>query len=51
MSKKIIKFTLTTIGLALLVGCITGEVDGVGRFALILGGVVSIYVGFFLKDK
>lgn len=51
MSRKIIKFTLTTMGLALLIGCIAGEIDGVGRFALIFGGVVSIYIGFFIKEK
>lgn len=49
MSRKIIKFALTTMGLALLIGCITGEVDGIGRFALVFGGIVFIYIGFFLK--
>lgn len=51
MSRKIIKFCLTTIGLAILVSCITGEVDGIGRFAMVLSGVVFIYLGYFIKDK
>lgn len=51
MSKNIIKFCLATIGLAILVSCIAGNVDGIGRFAMILSGVVFVYLGFFLKSK
>lgn len=49
MSRKIIKFCLTTIGLAILLACIMEEVDGVGRFAMILSGVLFTYAGLFVK--
>lgn len=52
MSRKIIKFAMTTLGLAILVSCITGEVDGVGRAAMIFSGVFFVYLGYFIKpDK
>lgn len=51
MSRKIVKFCFTTIGLAILVMCIVEEVDGVGRAAMIFSGIISTYIGFFIKDK
>lgn len=51
MSRKILKFAFTTIGLAILVLCITGEVDGVGRAAMIFGGITFTYLGLFIKEK
>lgn len=51
MSKKLIKFVLTTFGLAILVACITTETDGIGRFAMIFSGVFFTYLGFFVKEK
>lgn len=51
MSRRIIKFVLTTIGVAILTLCITGEVDGVGRGAMVISGIVSIYIGYFIKEK
>lgn len=50
MSRKIIKFCLTTIGLAILIGCIVGEVDGVGRAAMIFSGIIFTYLGSFIKQ-
>ena len=49
MIKKILKFGLTTIGLLILILCITGEVDGVGRFAMILFGTIFTYIGSYIK--
>ena len=51
MSKKIIKFCLTTIGLAFLVGCIVQEVDGIGRGFMIIMGTICVYMGLFIKNK
>lgn len=51
MSRKIIKFALTTIGVALLVMCIVGEVDGIGRGTMVIAGVTSIYAGYFIKQN
>lgn len=51
MSIRIIKFCLTTAGLASLIMCITQEVDGVGRFAMIMFGIVTIYAGLLIKNK
>lgn len=50
MSRRIIKFSLTTIGIAILIACITGEVDGIGRAAMILSGVIFVYLGYFIKQ-
>ena len=50
MSRKIIKFCLTTIGLAILVACITAEVDGIGRAAMTFSGVLAVYIGLFIKQ-
>lgn len=47
--KKLIKFCFTTAGVAILLGCIMQEVDGVGRFAMILSGTVFTYVGSYIK--
>lgn len=49
MKNKIIKLILTLLGLLSLIFCITGEVDGIGRFALILFGVVFTLLGSFKK--
>lgn len=49
MTRKILKFCLTTFGLVILLACIMGEVDGVGRFAMIFSGVLFTYIGFFIK--
>ena len=51
MSRKLIKFCFTTLGLVILLACIMGEVDGVGRFAMIFSGVLFTYIGFFIKEK
>lgn len=51
MKDKIIKLILTLMGLSSLIFCITDEVDGVGRFALILFGTVFVLVGSFKKIK
>lgn len=48
---NIVKFILTTIGVAIFVACITGEVDGVGRFAMILFGTIFTYSGLLIKGK
>ena len=50
MKNTIIKLILTLIGLSSLIYCITGEVDGVGRFALILFGTVFVLIGAFKKS-
>ncbi len=39
------------LGLIALVYCIMGEVDGIGRFALIVFGVVLGVVGMFLPAQ
>lgn len=49
MAKRIIKFVLTTLGVAALVMCIVNEIDGIGRGFLTITGVISIYIGYFLK--
>ena len=49
MSRKIIKFCLTTLGLAILISCITGEVEGIGRAAMIFSGIGFVYAGLFIK--
>lgn len=51
MSRKIIKFALTTMGLAILISCITGEVNGVGRAAMVFSGTIFVYLGFFIKEN
>lgn len=51
MSRRIIKFALTTMGLAILVSCIVGEVDGVGRAAMVFSGIICVYLGLFIKEK
>lgn len=51
MKNNIIKLILTLIGLSSLIFCITGEIDGVGRFALILFGTVFVLIGSFKKDN
>ena len=50
MSKRILKFSFTTIGLAILIACITGEVDGVGRAAMIFSGITFVYLGLLIKQ-
>ena len=51
MSKKLIKFFFTTMGLAILIMCITQEVDGIGRAAMIISGTTFVYAGLLVKDK
>ena len=47
--KKFLKFCFTTLGISILVACIVQSVDGVGRFAMILSGVVFAYIGSYIK--
>lgn len=47
--KKLLKFCFTTLGVSILVACIIQGVDGVGRFAMILSGVVFTYIGSYIK--
>lgn len=49
MSNKITKFSLTSIGVAIFISCITGNVDGVGRFAMIASATTFVYLGLFIK--
>lgn len=51
MKNTIIKLMLTLIGLSSLIYCITGEIDGVGRFALILFGTIFVLLGTFKKNN
>lgn len=51
MIRKLLKFGFTTIGLLILVLCIAQEVDGVGRFAMILFGTIFTYIGSYIKIK
>ena len=51
MKNIIIKLILTLIGLLSFIYCITGEVNGVGRFALILFGTVFVLLGAFKKNN
>lgn len=47
--KKLLKLFFTTLGIAILLACIMQEVDGVGRFAMILSGTVFTYIGSYIK--
>jgi len=49
MSKRILKFALTTIGTAMLIICIVNEIDGIGRGFLTLSGTLAIYISCFIK--
>lgn len=49
MSRRIVKFCLITIGLTILVSCIIGEVDGIGRAAMIFSGIAFVYAGAYFK--
>ena len=49
MLKKIIKIVLTILGSGILVAGIINEIDGIGRFAMILFGVVFSMVGSFMS--
>lgn len=51
MSHRILEFCITTIGLAILVSCIVGEVDGIGRAAMIISGVTLVYIGAMCFNK
>lgn len=50
MKKNIIYVILMFIGLLSLIFCITDEVDGIGRFALIVFGSFLIIFSFFKKS-
>lgn len=47
--KKILKTLFTLLGIAIFVFCIVTEVDGVGRFANILFGVLFTLIGSFIN--
>lgn len=51
MSRRIIKSCLILAGTAILVACITGEVDGIGRAAMVFSGVAFVFIGYFIKDN
>lgn len=47
MRDKIIKVSCTLLGLSSLIYCIIDEVDGIGRFALIIFGIIFVLLGSF----
>ena len=47
--RKFIKLLLTFSSIAIFVSAIINEVDGIGRFAMILFGTVFAIVGSFLR--
>lgn len=47
--RKFIKLLLTFSSIAIFVSAIINEVDGIGRFAMILFGTVFAIVGSFLQ--
>ena len=46
--KNLIKVILTILGSVILVAGIINEIDGIGRFAMILFGVLFSIIGSFI---
>ena len=49
--KNIIKILLVLLGNGILVYGIVTEIDGIGRFAMIMFGVLSSLIGSFINFK
>ena len=47
--KKILKILFTFMGIGFFVSCICGEVDGVGRFGMIVMGTLFTCLGSFIR--
>lgn len=47
--KKFLKLLCTTIGVVIFIACIAGEVDGIGRFAMVVFGTLFSYLCYFIK--
>lgn len=51
MIKNIIKIIFTLLGIGILVSGIITEIDGIGRFAMILFGTIFSIVGSLIEFK
>lgn len=48
---KFLKVIFTTLGIIIFIYCITGEIDGVGRFPCILFGTIFSIIGSCIKTN
>lgn len=49
--KKILKTIFTSLGIIIFIFCITGEINGIGRFACILFATIFCVVGSVIQSK